>query len=149
MSVRRCMETWSSASQCCRSQDGRRLRRKLDRHPGDVQEAHWVFKALGNSAPPRECEWGRNSLSGLQTFRSGWLSTSPPCSGARPSCTGTLAKAQSNLAEPHSPPFPLCVSGYSTYTILGVPYYDYNIVGPKTLFVLLRTLYYSTLTDPL
>ena len=32
-------------------EDGRHLYRKLNRHPGDVQEAHWVLKQLefGNS----------------------------------------------------------------------------------------------------
>ena len=30
----------------------------------------------------------------------------------------------------------------STYTISGVPYYNHSIVGPKTLFLLLRPLYY-------
>ena len=29
-----------------------------------------------------------------------------------------------------------------THTVLGVPYYIYNIVGPKTLFCLLRALYW-------
>ena len=27
-----------------------------------------------------------------------------------------------------------------TYTVLGVPYYNYSILGPKTLFSLLRPL---------
>ena len=32
-----------------------------------------------------------------------------------------------------------------TCTILGVPHYKYSIMGPKTLFYLLRPLYFRTL----
>ena len=35
------------------------------------------------------------------------------------------------------------------HTILGVPSYDYSIIYPRTLFLVLRPLYYSTIIDPL
>ena len=35
----------------------------------------------------------------FRTSRPGWPSTSRPCSGARPSCTGTLAKAHSDEGQ--------------------------------------------------
>ena len=35
-----------------------------------------------------------------------------------------------------------------TNTILRVPYYTYNIVGPKTLVQLFRLLYYRFITAP-
>ena len=35
-----------------------------------------------------------------------------------------------------------------TYTILGAPCYKYSIIGPKTLFYLLRPLYYSAPEAP-
>ena len=34
-------------------------------------------------------------------------------------------------------------AGIITYTILGIPYCSYSIMGPKTLFYLFRPLYYS------
>ena len=128
-----------------RSEDGRRLCGKFDRHPGDVQEAPVAWGLYGGDyrgvikgITEKNMEttiyrvWGRRvqeapATNGFcrmdfaafvfwllnppensacqcpaQIFSvplsivpraTGWPSTSRPCSAAKPSCTGTLAKA--------------------------------------------------------
>ena len=93
---------WPSPSQETRPPSRRCSRGALDLKEAGVQQSEnrWMQASTpACSCVPLQTQLPSLLTSRLQTFSSGWRSTSRPCSGARPSCTGTLAKAHSDMRD--------------------------------------------------